>query len=155
MEPCTRQTTYVQQYAFPFRAPYVGPNSLISSQTRQTWDATFYVGWKLWQGAELWINPEIDQGFGLSGTLGVAGFVSGEAYKLGANYPYTRLPRTFLRQTINLGGESEKVEAGPNQFAGSQSANRVVLTLGKFAVTDIFDTNKYAHDARSTSSIGR
>jgi hypothetical protein len=78
-----------------------------------------------------------------------AGFVSGEAYKLGANFPYTRLPRTFLRQTINLGGESEKVEAGPNTFAGTQSANRVVLTVGKFAVTDVFDTNKYAHDARS------
>ena len=49
---------------------------------RQTWDATFYVGWRLWRGAELWINPEIDQGFGLSGTLGLAGFASGEAYKL-------------------------------------------------------------------------
>jgi high affinity Mn2+ porin len=143
------QTTYVQQYALPFRSPYLGTNSLHPDQTRQTWDATFYLGWKLWRGAELWINPEIDQGFGLSGTLGVAGFVSGEAYKLGANYPYTRLPRTFLKQTINLGGESEKVEAGPNQFAGSQSTNRVVLTLGKFAVTDVFDTNKYAHDARS------
>jgi len=143
------QSTYVQQYALPFHAPYVGPNSLISNQTRQTWDATFFVGWKLWPGAELWINPEIDQGFGLSGTLGVAGYVSGEAYKLGANYPYTRLPRTFLRQTINLGGESEKVEAGPNQFAGSQTANRVVFTIGKFGVTDVFDTNKYAHDART------
>lgn len=143
------QTTYVQQYALPFHAPYVGPNTLISNQTRQTWDATFYVGWRLWRGAELWINPEIDQGFGLSGTLGVAGYVSGEAYKLGANYPYTRLPRTFLKQTINLGGGSEKVEAGPNQFAGSQSANRVVFTIGKFGVADVFDTNKYAHDARS------
>jgi high affinity Mn2+ porin len=143
------QTTYVQQYAFPFRAPYAGQNSLVPDQTRQTWDATFYVGWRLWRGAELWINPEIDQGFGLSGTLGVAGFTSGEAYKLGATYPYTRLPRTFVRQTINLGGESEKVEAGINQLAGTQTANRVVLTVGKFAVTDVFDANKYAHDARS------
>jgi high affinity Mn2+ porin len=142
------QTTYVQQYAFPFRAPYVGQNSLISGQTRETWDATFYVGWRLWRGAELWINPEIDQGFGLSGTLGVAGYVSGEAYKLGANYPYTRLPRTFIRQTIDLGGASEKVEAAPNQLAGSQSANRLVFTVGKFSVADVFDTNKYAHDAR-------
>jgi high affinity Mn2+ porin len=143
------QTTYVQQYAFPFRAPYAGQNSLVPGQTRETWDATFYVGWRLWRGAELWINPEIDQGFGLSGTLGLAGFASGEAYKLGADFPYTRLPRTFIRQTIDLGGASEKVEAAPNQLAGSQSANRLVLTVGKFAVTDVFDTNKYAHDARS------
>ena len=143
------QSTYVQQYAFPFHAPYAGQNSLVPGQTRETWDATVYVGWRLWRGAELWINPEIDQGFGLSGTLGVAGYVSGEAYKLGANYPYTRLPRTFIRQTIDLGGASEKVEAAPNQLAGSQTANRLVFTVGKFAVTDVFDTNKYAHDARS------
>ncbi len=143
------QTTYVQQYAFPFRSPYVGKNSLIPNQTRETWDATFYVGWKPWRGAEIWVNPEMDQGFGLSGTLGVAGFTSGEAYKLGADFPYARLPRYFLRQTINLGGESERVEAGPNQFEGTHSTNRVVITVGKLAVTDIFDNNKYAHDARA------
>ena len=36
----------------------------------------------------------------------------------------------------------------PNQFEGSRSANRLVITIGKFAVTDVFDTNKYAHDPR-------
>jgi high affinity Mn2+ porin len=143
------QTTYVNQYVPSFRAPYRGANSLISKSGRETWDATLYAGLRLWQGAELWINPEIDQGFGLSKTLGVAGFPSGEAYKVGANYPYTRLPRMFIRQTIWLGGETEKVEPAINQFEGSRSADRLVITLGKFAVTDIFDTNKYAHDPRS------
>ena len=104
---------------------------------------------RLWQGAELWVNPEIDQGFGLANTLGVAGFPSGEAYKVGQTYPYARLPRTFIRQTIDLGGETQKVDAGANQFAGSETANRLVITVGKFAVTDIFDTNKYAHDPRN------
>lgn len=143
------QTTYLNQYAFPFRAPYHGQNSLDSKAGRETWDATLYAGLRLWQGAELWINPEIDQGFGLSGALGVAGFPSGEAYKVGANDPYTRLPRMFIRQTIGLGGESEKVEPDLNQFGGSRSANRLVITMGKFALTDIFDMNKYAHDPRN------
>jgi high affinity Mn2+ porin len=143
------QTTYVQQYALPFRSPYRGQNSLIPNQGRQTWDVTFYAGARLWDGAELWVNPEIDQGFGLSGTLGAAGFPSGEAYKVGDSAPYARIPRAFLRQTIDLGGEKQKVEAGINQFAGSQAANRLVITLGKFGVTDVFDTNKYAHDPRS------
>ena len=89
-----------------------GTNSLIPGQSRETWDATFYVGLRLWPGAELWFNPEIDQGFGLSGTLGVAGFPSGEAYKVGAVYPYARIPRMFIRQTIELGGKREKVDAG-------------------------------------------
>ncbi len=142
------QTTFVNQYAFKFRAPYRGPNSLDSNAGRETWDATLYAGLRLWQGAELWVNPEIDQGFGLSGTVGVAGFPSGEAYKFGANYPYIRLQRMFIRQTIGLGGETEKVEPGLNQFGGYWSANRLIITFGKFAVTDIFDTNRYAHDPR-------
>ena len=143
------QTTFVEQYAAPFREPYSGPNSLASNSGRETWDATAYLGLRLWDGAEAWINPEIDQGFGLSGTLGVAGFTSGEAYKTGANYPYTRLQRAFIRQTIDLGGETQKVDEAINQFAGSQTADRLVFTVGKFSVADIFDTNKYAHDPRA------
>jgi len=104
---------------------------------------------RLWHGAELWVDPEIDQGFGLSDTLGVAGFPSGEAYKVGNSYPYARLPRYFIRDTISLGGKAEKLEASANQFEGAQTENRLVLTLGKFGVTDVFDTNKYAHDPRA------
>jgi high affinity Mn2+ porin len=142
------QSTYVNQYAPSFRSPYRGPNSLVPKSGRETWDATFYTGLRLWQGAELWINPEIDQGFGLSTTVGVAGFPSGEAYKVGNNYPYIRVPRMFIRQTIGLSGETEEVEPGLNQFGGVRLSNRLVVTIGKFAVTDIFDTNKYAHDPR-------
>ncbi len=142
------QATYLNQYDPPFRAPYSGTNSLAPNIGRETGDVTLYAGVRLWQGAEAWVNPEIDQGFGLSGSLGVAGFPSGEAYKVGADYPYTRLDRAFVRQTIDLGGEVQKVDAGLNQFSGSQTADRLVFTVGKMGVVDIFDTNKYAHDPR-------
>lgn len=142
------QTTYVQQYAAPFRAPYRGTNSLIPNQTRETWDVTFYAGIKPWDGGEFWINPEIDQGFGLSSTLGVAGFPSGEAYKVGSTTPYARIPRAFFRQTFNLGGEINKLDGDINQFTGIQTNDRIVLTVGKFSVTDVFDGNKYVHDPR-------
>jgi high affinity Mn2+ porin len=142
------QFTYVSQYAPQYRSPYVGPHTLIPNQGRETSDITFYAGARLWQGAEFWINPEIDQGFGLNNTLGVAGFTSGEAYKVGQDYPYARVPRVFIRQTINLGGEVQKVDAAINQFAGTQTSDRLVLTVGKFSVADIFDNNRYAHDPR-------
>jgi high affinity Mn2+ porin len=142
------QMTFSEQYAPPFHSPYVGPNSLIPNQGRETWDGTVYLGMRLWQGAELWIDPEIDQGFGLNATTGIAGFPSGEALKRGESVPYARIPRAFVRQTINLGGDSQKVEAAANQFGGSQSANRLVFTVGKFAINDVFDTNKYAHDPK-------
>lgn len=143
------QATYVSQYDPPFRAPYGGRNSLDPNTGRETFDTTLYAGVRLWKGAEAWVNPEVDQGFGLSASVGAAGFPSGEAYKVGASYPYTRLHRAFLRQTIDLGGEVQKVDAGLNQFSGSQTSDRLVFTVGKFSVGDIFDTNKYAHDPRS------
>jgi len=144
------QTTFVEQ-AYPpaFRSPYAGVLSLPgSAQGRETWDLTFYAGVRLWQGAELWIDPELDQGFGLANTHGVAGFPSSESFKLGFDYPYARVQRYFVRQTIDLGGNAEKVEADLNQFAGWQTANRLVFTVGKFEVVDIFDTNRYANYGR-------
>jgi high affinity Mn2+ porin len=143
------QTTYVSQYAPPFHAPYGGANSLASNAGRETWDATIYVGRRLWGGGELWINPEIDQGYGLSNTLGVAGFTSGEAYKVGFTHPYLRVPRAFIRQTFDLGGATETLASGLNQFSGSQTANRLVVTIGKLSVSDLFDTITYAHDPRN------
>jgi high affinity Mn2+ porin len=97
----------------------------------------------------VWIVPEIDQGFGLDNTLGVAGFPSGEAYKVGRNHPYLRWPRLFVRQTVNLGKTTETVEPAADQLGGMRSADRWVFTVGKFGVTDIFDTNQYSHDPRS------
>ena len=143
------QVTFVEQYAPQYRSPYVGPNSLIPNQGRETSDTTFYIGARLWEGAEVWINPEVDQGFGLSNTLGVAGFTSAEAYKVGNDYPYARVPRFFMRQTINLGGKADNIEAGINQFSQAQTENRLVLTVGKLGVADIFDGNRYAHDPRN------
>jgi high affinity Mn2+ porin len=143
------QTTFVSQFAPPFHAPYHGQNSLDSNSGRETWDATLYVGVSPWQGAEIWVNPEIDQGFGLSNTLGLAGFPSAEAYKIGENDPYLRVPRYFIRQTIDFGAATEKVDADINQFAGKQSPDRLVLTVGKFSASDVFDTVKYAHDPRN------
>jgi high affinity Mn2+ porin len=144
------QSTYTQQYQPAFHSPYQGPQSLSpAANGRETFDATIFAGFRPWQGAEIWINPEVDQGFGLSNSFGVAGYLSGEAYKLGQNDPYYRMARAFFRQTIDLGGETQKVEPDLNQLGGSQTANRVVITIGKVSVVDIFDTNKYAHDPRN------
>jgi high affinity Mn2+ porin len=144
------QTTLVEQAYPSFRSPYVGTNSLPGTgEGRETWDATLYIGARLWQGAELWVNPEIDQGMGLAQTHGVAGFPSAESYKLGFDYPYARMQRAFVRQTIDLGGEPEKVDADINQFAGSRTADRLVLTVGMFSIVDIFDTNRYANNAKT------
>jgi hypothetical protein len=62
--------------------------------------------------------------------------------------PYARIQRFFLRQTIDLGGKSQKVESDQNQFAGSNTTDRLVFTVGKFSISDVFDQNKYAQNPR-------
>jgi len=128
----------------PSTRPTPGPRAFTPAPTaaiRSTQRSTPAFGRGL---AEIWINPEVDQGFGLSNTFGVAGYPSGEAFKLGKVDPYVLIQRGFLRQTIDLGGEKEKLEPDLNQLGGLQTADRVVLTVGKYSVVDIFDTNKYA-----------
>lgn len=143
------QTTYIEQGTLDFRSPYRGRNSLPPSIGRETFDATLYFGVRPWRGAEIWVDPEVNQGFAVGGTEGVAGFVNGEGAKVGKVHPYIRIHRYMLRQTIDLGGETQTVDPDQNQLGGSQTANRVVITIGRFSVTDVFDTNKYAHDPRS------
>src|ERR1022692_1845303 len=139
------QFTYTEQQTSGFNAPYAGPNSLSPHANEETVDATLFLGHRLWSGAEIWIGPEIDQGFGLDDTLGVAGFPSGEAYKVGENHPYVRLQRLFVRQTMNLDDQREWADPTQLQLGGTRSPNRLALTIGKISVADIFDNNQYAH----------
>ncbi len=144
------QATNVTQFHPRFRSPFRGPNSLDpGNRGNETVDLTLFAGLRVWDGLEFYADPEIDQGFGLSNTLGVAGFPSGEAYKVGRARPYLRLPRAFFRYTLGLGGDLERVEAGANQLAGTRAAENVTITVGKFSPVDIFDTNAYAHDPRA------
>jgi high affinity Mn2+ porin len=144
------QATFTDQAYPSFRSPYEGANSLSGGgQNRETLDLTLSTGVKLWQGAEFWVNPELDQGFGFNNTHGAAGFPSAESYKLGSAYPYARLQRAFLRQTIGLGGDIEKVDDDFAQFAGTRATDRLVLTAGRFGIADIFDTNRFANNPKS------
>ncbi len=143
------QATAIVQWHPAFKAAYNGPHSLDpKDQGNETADATLYGGVKLWRGGEAWADVELDQGFGLSDTTGLAGFSSGEAYKIGEHRPYFRLPRAFIRQSFDLGGEKKQTDSDLNQLAGTSTADQLVITLGKFGVPDIFDTNRYAHDPR-------
>jgi len=144
------QLTNVTQYHPSFPSAFRGQNSLNSrDRTAETLDLTLFAGIRLWQGAEVYVNPELDQGFGLSNTLGVAGFPSAEGYKVGAYTPYGRIQRLFLRQVIDLGSAEQTVEPAANQLGGSHTADNVILSVGKFSVVDVFDTNSYAHDPRA------
>lgn len=144
------QSTLTWQGYPAYRAAFSGANSLApEAQDRETYDATLFLGARLVDGLAFYMDPEIDQGFGLSNTLGVAGFPSGEAYKIGQYPPYFRMQRAFLRYVVDLGGDTVQDAPGANQLAGSHRQDNLTITIGKFGVTDLFDSNGYAHDPRA------
>jgi carbohydrate-selective porin OprB len=57
--------------------------------------------------------------------------------------------RAFLRQTWGFGGERQAVESDANQLAGFVDGRRLVLTVGKLSLQDLFDDNAYAKDPRT------
>jgi len=144
------QTTVLPQGYGPIHSPYASPQSLPGGgQFQATWTTTAFLGARLWDGGEFYFNPELAQGFGLNGTLGLAGFSNGEAQKAGAAFPKIRAQRYYLKQTFGLGGEQEAVEDAPNQLAGKRDIDRITLIVGRFAVGDFFDGNSYAKDPRA------
>jgi high affinity Mn2+ porin len=144
------QSTFIFQGYPAFNSPYQGANSLPGGgQSRETWTVSAFLGVRLWQGAELYYNPELLQGFGLSNTTGAAGFPNGEAQKSNFPFPRYNTSRLFLRQEFGLGGERETVESDYGQLAGDKDISRLTFQIGKFAVHDLFDGNDYAEDSRT------
>jgi high affinity Mn2+ porin len=144
------QTTFIAQGYPGFRAAYSGTNSLPpGGEVQQTWTTTAFLGVRLWDGGEFYFDPETAQGFGINGTLGIAGFPNGEAQKAGAEYPKIRPQRYYFKQTFGFGGEQEDVPDGPNQVAGKRDVDRLTVIVGRFAVGDFFDGNSYAKDPRA------
>jgi high affinity Mn2+ porin len=151
------QITGVLQGYPEFPALYTGPNSFTShGQARFGSTTNLFAGLRVWEGGGFYVNPEISEGFGLSNSVGAAAYVNSAVAKVGRDAPYLRYHRYFLRQIIGLGGVeqepgdtgslNEVLEATQNQLAGKVDKNRLILTIGKFAVGDVFDDNVYAHD---------
>jgi len=144
------QNTEVLQGDPAFFARYSGPNSLINTgELENTVSLDLMAGVRLWSGAEFHVDGLMWQGFGLSDTVGVAGFPNGEAFRAGTKPPNVNLCRVILRQTFGLGGEQEPVPDDPLHLAGKQDVSRITITLGRMSAKDLFDNNAYANDARS------
>ena len=144
------QLTTVTQTHPQFSALYSGKNSLSPEAEHETTvTSTLYLGARLWPGAELYLNPELSGGSGLSRALGVAGFPNGESFRVGDPQPHVYLGRLMLRQTFAASAETEPVTDEANQLSGRRPVCRWTVTLGKFGITDVLDDNDYSHDPRT------
>ena len=144
------QSTLVDQWHGAYSAAYSGDNSFLNTQEDEhTLSLSLYLGHPLWRGADIFYNPEGFQGYGLSRTLGVAGFPNGEAVKSGYGSVHYNTSRLFLRQVFGLGGETEQQTDDVLQCARVVDVNRLIFSVGKFSAGDFFDGNAYSHDPRT------
>ena len=74
-----------------FSTPLTPDKTALSpvAESQHTWSITLFLGRGLWDGGEIFVDPEAFQGFGLSQTYGIAsGFPNGEAQKMGYMTPH-------------------------------------------------------------------
>ncbi|MBS1784783.1 MAG: carbohydrate porin [Acidobacteria bacterium] len=146
------QATFIQQWLRPFTSPYDGANSLSGQGDAQLSDTYgVYGGTGLWKGGELYLDVEMARGHGVSGTVGLGGLTNGDSIREGSgdlgSGPY--IARLFLRQTFGFGGGTESLPRGMDQLPVTVDRVRLVVTAGKFAANDLFDTNLTANNART------
>jgi high affinity Mn2+ porin len=144
------QLTTISQYHPTFYAAYSGKNSLNPNAEEATSvTSTIFAGVKLWHGASLYFNPELAGGNGLSSVTGIAGFTNGETPRIGDPAPSITVARGYLQQTIALSNAgNEHLADAQNQLAMDVPRDRFTITLGKYALSDLFDNNSYSHDPR-------
>jgi high affinity Mn2+ porin len=144
------QATVITQFKPAFTAKYSGRNSLVTNEeTKRSITSTLFLGARLWNGASIFINPEIGGGSGLSGSLGVGASTNGETYRIDKPAPEFELARLFFRQIIPLNQQTRYTESDINRAGGRMPANYLSLTIGKICVSDFFDNNRYNHDPRT------
>jgi high affinity Mn2+ porin len=144
------QSTVGAQGHPSFPAEYSGPNSLTpGASIKDTVSVDVMGGVRLWRGGEFFGDIVIWQGYGLSNTLGMAGFPNGEAFRIGKTYPDAYLCRAFVRETVGFGEEKETADDAPFELHGTKDVRNLTFTVGHLSAKDIFDNNAYANDSRS------
>jgi high affinity Mn2+ porin len=144
------QFTTISQYHGDFHAAYSGLNSLSPHAEQETSvTSTLFAGIRLWHGAGLYFNPEMSGGNGLSGVTGMAGFTNGETPRIGSPASTITIARVYLQQSVALSNAgTEHLPDGQNQLAMDVPRDRFTITVGKYALSDLFDNNSYSHDPR-------
>ncbi len=145
------QTTYIYQYKPSFSASYSGQHSLSKEEEKQnSLTGTMFFGARLWHGAEVYINPEIAGGSGLSGASGMGASTNGETFRVGDPSPTLYLARAYLKQTFALNKKAIVAGDGFNQLQTNYTTRTLAFYLGKLCLGDIFDINNCAGGPRTS-----
>ncbi|MGH8190727.1 MAG: carbohydrate porin [Rhodanobacteraceae bacterium] len=119
--------------------------------TEQSHTFGAYFGVQLPAHLQFYFDLEMFKGEGVSGATGLGGLTNGDVIRSGTGELGKRayVARRYLQWTLLLGGAMQPVERAQDQLPGTQAARRIEIKLGKMAVNDDFDRNRYANSTRT------
>jgi hypothetical protein len=146
------QYTFIDQNQSRLRSPYQGPLSLDpTGDTEATNTLGLYTGWAPTRFTQLYLDAEKFDGAGDSGATGMAELTNGDVVRGGVAGIKKEfyIARLFGRFMLPLGDDTTEVERAQDQIPGHEASTRLELKVGRLAVTDDFDQNRYAGSART------
>jgi hypothetical protein len=146
------QYTLVDQNQSRLRSPYSGPLSLNpNGETEATNTVGIYSGWAPLSWTQLYLDVEKFDGAGVSNATGLAGLTNGDVLREGISGIKKEfyIARLFARFMLPLGDALAAVDRGQDQIAGTEAATRLEFKIGRMALPDDFDQNRYASAART------
>ena len=146
------QTSYVAQRLDSLHSSYAGPLSLPAGGD-QALSRTFgaYFGVRLPAHLAFYLDTELFTGRGINSGTGLAGYVNGDVVRAGPGAGGTQRPyiaRAYLDWNLPLGTDRAPVARAQDQLPGEQATQRIEIKLGRVALGDDFDKNRYANDTR-------
>lgn len=146
------QYTSIRQHLAPFGARYSGPLSLrADGDLASTHTFGAYFGMPLSDRLQVYLDIEMFKGAGISNATGLGGLTNGDVVRQGSadlgKRPY--VARSFVRYIHPLEDDTTPVFRAMDQLPGHEAATRLEFKLGRLAVVDDFDRNRYANSARN------
>jgi len=146
------QYTYILQNQSNLHAPYSGPLSLDPlGDTQPTNTLGVYTGWSPISWAQLYFDVEKFMGSGVSKATGLGGLTNGDVVREGASgvKKVFYIARVYARFLLPLGSQVVSVDRAQDQIPGNEAARHLELKIGRMALPDDFDQNRYAGSART------
>jgi high affinity Mn2+ porin len=139
--------------------PYFNPALSFGPDITPGWTTvvTAGIGFRLWSGAAISITPEYANGRGMPNASGVAGYPNGDIVRVPSLGSSPYFARVFFRQEIALSADRDPEPADlearllPSGILAGQPGRakwRLEITLGKFAMNDLFDVSDVAKETR-------
>jgi len=145
------QANFISQGHPPFFAKYSGKNSFQSNfQDATSRILTLYTGVRLNNSTEVLVDVEDASGFGMSNSLGLAGYTNLDVVRIpGEGSPLSTAPylaRAMIHKVFALSRDKVENERSALSLFDELPRRRLEIRFGKFDMVDFFDQNSVGSD---------